>query len=554
MKKPGLILTKLSRLFFRLVILVILASGLSLIPLDAFAAQAENFRREPDVVINTSSLFDLPKDIVSIPALKELLTEDFVFYYRDGGENWMSFRGALARIAFEKQVDWPTRLLTWVLNGPAEVALWKGLDGKLNHFVLVVDQTGVKALIKAMAEAALSDTQLASKVVDGRTVHVLTLSNEKAVYFASEGNRLYVFTDEGMPFPGTEKDRGFIEQVKSFFGANGEISVFGPKLGEARHVITAAVSYLSFGYQEFFPSLRSVRFDFSKQGWATRVLTAGPVASVEAKDWAQMPRGAAFCAALPFDTKKVDAIVHAKTWLESAARNAVICWYPESKLYTPLLALRGEYADKLKQSGELKKVFTRLIGAREAIWVREGENEETPPTLKWLPTLPVRETKGGSGRLLLTREVGARYGLYSAKSSKDVKLLGSKKFFRVALAATESALLFSPDDQLVDRALKTKDGKYPSMSASLPSAANVTSVIFAPEAFAKLAKQSILDSLPPSQEALFRSAVSRSLFPNLEKFARRPVVLGTLTPSGAGESGAATPRWSQFEWVTNASR
>ncbi|MCM2282903.1 MAG: DUF2138 family protein, partial [Bdellovibrionaceae bacterium] len=127
----------------------------------------------PDVIITSQRLFDLPKDVILVAPLADLFTEDFVFYYRDGGEDWLSFRGALARIAFERKTDWPLRLMSWLMNGPAELALWKGPDGKLTRYALVIDQTGVKALAKSVAEAAVSDSQLRAEKIDGHSVQVL---------------------------------------------------------------------------------------------------------------------------------------------------------------------------------------------------------------------------------------------------------------------------------------------------------------------------------------------------------------------------------------------
>ncbi|MBK7890653.1 MAG: DUF2138 family protein [Bdellovibrionales bacterium] len=508
------------------------------------APSAGDFTREPDVTINTKSLFKLPKDIVSVPILKDLLTEDFVFYYRDSGADWLSFRGALARLAFENSSDWPTKLTAWILNGPAEVALWAGADGKLNHFLVVVDQTGVKALFEFLAKIAASDSQLKRQTIGGREVQVLTLATGRLVYLATEENRLFVFSDSSMSLPVAATGRSIVDRTKSFFGLGDGVSIYGPRLGKADHVATVAASYLSFGYQAFFSGLRSLRFDFVDKLWETQVFRADGLPLVDTKDWAQMPRGAAFCVAVPIDRKKVGAIVKAASWLDKAYGNAVACWYPGSKIYTPMIALRGGYGTLAGQNAELKTVFSSLIGARESLLVK-GVNDDDSPTLKWLPALPVVEEKLGAGRVGYTREVGGRYGTYASKQSKMMDKLGSRRFFRVRLVATPDTILFSPDDQLIERGLLTLDGKFPSMAASLTAKAKTPSFVLAPDAFSKLAKQTILESLPESQESIFRTAISRHLFPNLEKFGKGALQTASLS-DGKG--------WSRVEWVSHVAR
>lgn len=508
------------------------------------ASSAVDFSREPDVTMNTKSLFRLPKDIVSVPLLKDLLTEDFVFYYRDSGADWLSFRGALARLAFENSSDWPTKLMAWILNGPAEVALWSGADGKLNHFLVVVDQTGVKALFEFLAKIATGDTQLKTQTIGGRVVQTLTLATGRLVYLATEENRLFIYSDSSMSLPVAATGRSIVDRTKSFLGLGDDVSVYGPRLGKADHVLTVAVSYLSFGYQAFFSGLRSLRFDFVDKAWETQVFRGDGLPSVDVKDWAQMPRGAAFCVAVPIDKKRVGMIVKAASWLDKAYGNAVACWYPGSKIYTPMIALRGGYSTLPGQNAELKTVFSSLIGARESVFVK-GMNDDEPPTLKWLPALPVFEDKLGAGRVGYSREVGGRYGTYAAKQSKMMDKMGSRRFFRVRLVATADTILFSPDDQLIERGILTLDGKFPSMAASLPPKAKTPSFILAPDAFSKLAKQTILESLPESQESIFRTAVSRHLFPNLEKFGKGALQTASVS-NGKG--------WSRVEWVSHVAR
>jgi uncharacterized protein YfaA (DUF2138 family) len=507
-----------------------------------------DLNRDPDAIISTKSLSRLPKDILQVPVLKDLLTEDFVFYYRDGGANWLSFRGALARIAFEKNTTWPLQMLTWILQSPAEIALWKSPDGRLDQFMLVLDQTGVKVMAEAIAKMA-GDAQLSSNNVAGHMASVLTLPNERKVFLVTESGRLFIFSDASMKLPDAANGRSFVDRAKSFFGVSDEIGVFGPKLGGSDHVLTVSAAFLSFGYQAFFSSVRALRFDFKSSAWDARVLSTGAPVAVEEKDWSLQSRGAALCFALPFDAGKVATVVKAKDWLAKAGGTATACWYAESKFYSPVISVRGDFASLMTRTGEIKTLFTAMIGAREAYWEKPGQEGE-PSILKWKSTLPVTEGKTKSGVVVFTREVGGRYGLNPASKSKAGAALTSRRFFRVKLAIAPQALVFSPDDALVDRTLTTLDGKYPSMASSLPAKGKSASFVLLPSAFSKLAKQAVLESLPESSEAIFRTAVSRQLFPNLDRFAKRPLQAASV-PLGSPAKAAS---WRKLEWTTNAAK
>ncbi len=507
--------------------------------------------RDPDAIIATQELSSLPKDIISVPMLKDLLSEDFVFYYRDSGADWLSFRGALARLAYEHKTDWPTRFLAWLMNGPAEIALWKGPEGRLSQFLVVIDQTGVKSLVEELAKAMISnggsDSQLSTIKIGDREVYALKLATQRSVYFTSIENRLFLFSDQNLPLPDATRGRGIIDRAKSFFGASAEIGVFGPKLNKLKHSIHISAPFFSFGYQSFFSEIKALRFTFDSKSWESQILAAKELRQVDSKVWSSMPRGAALCVSVPIDKKKIANIVKLQEWVDKTDSVASACWYPDSKLYSPLISVHGDYAKLLNNTNDLQKVFSYIIGSREAFWPKEVDSEAAPSQLAWAPKLAVSSTKVGTA-FVLSREVGGRYGMQIATKSKNHAQLRSRRFFRVKLAANSNTILFSPDDQLVDRGLSTLDGKMPSMMASLPAQAKGASVILAPESFAKLTKQTMLESLPESQESIFRGAIAKHFFPNLDKFGKRPMQAASLSAASS-----ANPHWIKLEWATNAS-
>ncbi len=114
----------------------------------------------PDAVIVTKSLSHLPKDVLAIPILKDLLTRDFAFYYRHQNENFLSFSGTVRRIAFEHELNISDYLLTYLFNTPAILALWKGKSGRLDEFILSVERTPLRELLEYLAQIALDDKKL----------------------------------------------------------------------------------------------------------------------------------------------------------------------------------------------------------------------------------------------------------------------------------------------------------------------------------------------------------------------------------------------------------
>src|SRR5580765_1208177 len=84
----------------------------------------------PDVMIRTNSLARLPRDLLRVPLFKDVLSEDFVFYYQQN-EGRLSLSGTLRRLAYEHELDSGDWLIRMVIDEPAEVLLWKGPNGRL---------------------------------------------------------------------------------------------------------------------------------------------------------------------------------------------------------------------------------------------------------------------------------------------------------------------------------------------------------------------------------------------------------------------------------------
>lgn len=147
----------------------------------------------PDALIDSQSLSQLPRDVLRVPLLRDVLTEDFVAYY-EGNEDRLSVAGALRRLAYEQKLDLAETVLKHVFDEPARVMLWRGPDDKLRYWVLSMQRNGLAKALEAVATVATSDTQL-TKVADalgdsGAPVYALRLSATRSILIASKGDRL----------------------------------------------------------------------------------------------------------------------------------------------------------------------------------------------------------------------------------------------------------------------------------------------------------------------------------------------------------------------------
>ncbi|WP_121335957.1 DUF2138 family protein, partial [Pseudomonas aeruginosa] len=106
-------------------------------PADADAPRAYRDLRKPDALIESVSLSRLPKEILEVPLLRDTLTEDFVFYYENNGDR-LGLTGTLRRIIYEHDLTLKDSLVEELLDQPAQVALWRGADGRLRDFVVVL--------------------------------------------------------------------------------------------------------------------------------------------------------------------------------------------------------------------------------------------------------------------------------------------------------------------------------------------------------------------------------------------------------------------------------
>ncbi|EJN20008.1 hypothetical protein PMI36_04462 [Pseudomonas sp. GM79] len=506
----------------------------------------------PDGLLETHSLSQLPKDLLAVPFLKETLTEDFVFYYQAHADR-LGLIGSLRRIIYEHDLKLQDSLIEQLFDQPADVALWRGADGRLKDFLLVMDRGGLAKVLEPLAKVALDDTQL-SKLAEIKVagdvvpLYQLTYNNSKALLFASHGDKLVVLSNPAKLYeaghgpveePGmvsTESLEALLSGQKLFPEAFG----LQPRAPEVKQRLSVNSSVLAMGYQRFIPNFAGLRFDMDEKGWHS-FLAMDELENQPDFDfkpiWQAMPMGASACVTLPLAAEQQkpllvklgadDAVAQALT--EHMAGAAGLCWYADSRLYTPLLVASLNDDDSAKLDGDLGNLFGSMVGAYEGNVAEHA--------------FPVVEKQEGQTHQW-QRQVSSNFGPYKAKDAEQPDAITGKAFMRVSLARHGSTLLFSLDDKLVDKALGTLDKRFPPMADVVPKDL-LMPIYFGPDSMAQLMQQETLDSLPQDMEPVFYNAAQTYLIPKLRTLGGYGKYALTL-PKGSEPDGHW--QWLPLEW------
>jgi uncharacterized protein YfaA (DUF2138 family) len=483
---------------------------------------------KPDALIVTSSLSSLPRDLLTIPLARDVLREDFLFYYEQN-EDRLGIKGALRRIAYEHELGWGDQLIRMVLDEPAEVALWRDADGSLKHFAISVSRNNLTRLLEESGKIALKDSQMTvagSLTVGGDKVPVYALAyaHQRTLLFAAHGKRLVILSHPGMVY-GDKKgaDSKAADIVARMLsddpkkeGAFRQQFLLEPQAG-AGHSVAVRADFLSFGYQPFFGALDALRFDFSKGHWSTRALVdAGRLASGGYDNralWPALPHNPAACFALPADWAAMQPVFeklgkHAGTPLAPLAEQmsgpAAVCWYGSSRLYTPLV-IGTRKPGAAGSDDKLASLFAAAVGN-----AKSGA---------------VTKTAGKGGETVWSRTVTTPLGEENP-----------------TLAVSGQTVLFSPDAALVEQAMAVVRKKAPALADRLDDSSHTVGLV-SPAALSDLFRKEALDALPKAGEPVLRAAADVHLMPRLDALKKYPpyrLVMKSLPASGAS--------WQPVEW------
>jgi uncharacterized protein YfaA (DUF2138 family) len=520
----------------------------------------------PDAVIDSEALARLPRDILRVPLLHDVLTQDFIDYY-ESHTTRLSAEGALRRLAFEHQLDWRDELLRRVLDEPAHVLLWRSPDGRLGYWLMSLRRNGLAKLLQGLGNVAASDTQLSqvAKLSGDVPVYALKLAVGRTLLFAAKDERLVVLSAPGLLLDDkgdllSERADAVAEMLTS--GRDSAARAYAlDASGDAPkgHRLVVSANYLSFGYQAFFSGINALRFDFASNGnaaatWQTSALIEPnklPQQWNSADLWRALPASPAACASLPADWKEASGLLakvvdggaqNAAAIGDQLAGPAAVCWYAKSALVAPVFVARVKTLDTagvaaLKSA--LGKTFGDVIGAYEAKATQaEGDGSG-------YRRLPVTTREQGSGVAVWQRPVSARSGTAFSSNASFAAQLSAERYFPVTLALAHGYLIFSPEGRLVDDTLAVLDKRYPALADTLaPQRLPRTILTLTPASAAGLIEREAGAALPADQEAVFRNASRTHLVPKLHALAHYPPVSLSLPQKLPESTGWVPVEWS----------
>lgn len=129
---------------------------------------------EPDLFLDSDSLSQLPKDLLTIPFLHDVLSEDFVFYYQNHADR-LGIEGSIRRIVYEHDLTLKDKLFSSLLDQPAQAALWHDKQGHLSHYMVLIQRSGLSKLLEPLLFAATSDSQLSKTEISSIKINSETV-------------------------------------------------------------------------------------------------------------------------------------------------------------------------------------------------------------------------------------------------------------------------------------------------------------------------------------------------------------------------------------------
>ena len=464
---------------------------------------------KPDVVIQSDQFNQLPAKLLSIPIVKDVLTEEVVFYYQEAPSK-LSLQGALQRLAFDHKLRFEDRLIDKMLARSGDLYVWKGHTNKPDHWLFVGNSNAMSKLSEVLAKVALDDSQLlqvGTLKIDGDKIPLYALHYQgKIGLFAATGERIAFLSDAGMlmdikasppqelqleaktqtdnngketviplPMPKAAPVDGkliservaMLEKLLSKRPESQQTITQGLGLGkhpQHPHSVYFSAALLTLSYQDFMGGFQGSRFEFDGQQWQQALAIKRSL--LPNQDWngndlfAHMPHNAAFCANAPIQwnsvnqqAKKLPTTTDA-VGLGQFNSPVLACWYAGSPAAAPLFLTKLPKTEQRQaQLAALQQVFSDVIGAKEYTHKQRFAVNRT-------------EENGAS---ISERIVSARYGSHDMDSlpAHTAKELSAERYFPVRYAVSGDYVWFSPNGDLVEQALAVGSQQAPALSEQM---------------------------------------------------------------------------------------
>lgn len=308
--------------------------------------QPEIKLEQPDVWVHSQNFALLPHDLLKVPLLKSILTEDFVYFYEQD-EDWLSLQGAMRRISFDHDLNWSDKLLKNIADAPVDLYMWHDDSHAPSYWALSMERDQLTVIAQELATLKLAADkqlhQIARIDIGGDDVPVLrvTLSPRRQMVFAAHNKRIALLSDVAMA--GHEEGaldtsaQLLIKRLLSDDAATRAQVVstewHTTNTAESKQTILVSNRLFAQGYEDFTSSVRVLRFDFNGKSWLTQA-NLNPT-DFDSDIWKHLPANAAFCAAMPVDWSQVQktldgATIDTKpTLAEEFFSTTAVCWYTE---------------------------------------------------------------------------------------------------------------------------------------------------------------------------------------------------------------------------------
>lgn len=490
----------------------------------------------PDGLLEAERLSQLPKDLVSGPFLADLLSDDFVFYYQHNAEK-LAVIGTLRRLAFEHNLTLPEQLISQLLDTPAQVALWKGADGKLSYSLARLELGLAAPLGKVLANFVSAVSEIAQTDKQLKFVGELSLNKNKVPFFSlnylSGRSLLFAFQGEHLVVashqellqdePGHFRPEAESLLTQLFTNQQPFKNHFNlhDKLPKTQARISLDAHFFTLGYQDYLPALEGVRFELSDGQWQSFLgLAKGDhEARFSADLWAKAPADASLCALMPVNPSALSAVISEQqqnpTIAAAFTGRSFVCWFAGAPLAKPLIGaeLTGDGATA-EFDTEITALFDKTIRNNKAPKTTD-EAGNTISSGGYAPsTLKVTDIEGGK-----------QWQKTDHKGKPIATLLRQHNF-----------MVFSLHAPLVQHGADTLAKRYPALGDKLPNK-NAVALFLAPQGLASLLQTEIRQTAS--------DAALGPLLSKLTALGKKPALVAQFD---ASEDATTAMSWYPLQW------
>ena len=346
---------------------------------------------KPDAWIHSQNLSQLPRDMLTVPLVKDVLTEDFLYFY-DTDEDWLSLKGTMRRISFEHELNWRDDLFANMAQAPADIYLWRDGSSALGYWAIGVQRTGLTSVAQNLAQIKLNVdrqlTQIGTVSVDGDDVPLLQvkLSPRRTMVMAVHGEHMALVSDVAMlnDGKGNLSDDGadlltrlLTDDADKHLEIAQDLVTPDDAKGFGNQSIALSSRFLAQGYGAIMPHVQGLRFDYDGKAWRSQIKLNEDAPALNPEVWQHVPSNAAWCVATTIDWARVQKSLDASKSLTNAPKLATLfeptgaaCWYADesSSVTKPLFVgrlLQQPAEQSVAVSAQMNQLFNWAISTNK---------------------------------------------------------------------------------------------------------------------------------------------------------------------------------------------